>query len=122
MSTTTGTTATRRQQQQLRWHPPPPPTQRILHFPRRPRRKMSKTTATVKPIFHELRRHQRGKKLEALFDEERSFSKDVPIVLLNAGGECVRRERESLKKIVRRFKREKGVLWRGERGRLRWRF
>ncbi|KAK9273940.1 hypothetical protein L1049_018752 [Liquidambar formosana] len=96
MSTTTGKTAIRRQQQQLRWHPPPPPTPRILHFPRRPRRKMSKPTAAAaaaKPIFHELRRHQRGKKLEALFDEERSFSKDVPIVLLNAGGECVRRER-----------------------------
>ncbi|KAI3981614.1 hypothetical protein MKX01_007534 [Papaver californicum] len=78
----------------IRWYPPPPPSPRILHLPlRRPIRR--KTTSknhlnpkTVVPkesseILSHQSNHPRGK-LETLFDQERVFSKTVPIVLLNS--------------------------------------
>lgn len=82
------TTATRRAKWQ---YPPPPPTPRILHLPRRPRRRPTKTVAS-KPASAEARRDRQGK-LEALFDQERAFSRTgVPIVVLDYdGGECERR-------------------------------
>ncbi|KAF8396146.1 hypothetical protein HHK36_017759 [Tetracentron sinense] len=78
-----------------RWHPPPPPSPRILHLPRRNRRKNTKQLAgkSVAVKEPETRRKYRGK-LETLFDQERTFSRTVPIVLLNSGDcETERRER-----------------------------
>ncbi|XP_043693756.1 myosin-2 [Telopea speciosissima] len=77
-----------------KWHPPPPPSPRILQLPRRTRRKAPKQLVSGKPVAvkeTESSRNNRGK-LEALLDQERSFSRTVPIVLLNTG-ECERRER-----------------------------
>ncbi|KAJ7964089.1 putative Myosin-related [Quillaja saponaria] len=72
------TTATRR----AKWHyPPPPPTPKILHLPRRPRRRPNKTLSG-KPTSSDARRDHKGK-LESLFDQERTFSRNVPIVLLD---------------------------------------
>ncbi|XP_059430422.1 uncharacterized protein LOC132164033 isoform X1 [Corylus avellana] len=87
-TTTTTTTATRRAKWQ---YPPPPPTPRILHLPRRPRRRVTKTVAS-KPASAEARRDRQGK-LEALFDQERAFSRTgVPIVVFDyGGGACERR-------------------------------
>ncbi|KAG2674871.1 hypothetical protein I3760_13G157800 [Carya illinoinensis] len=85
------TTATRR----TKWQYPPvqPQTPRILHLPRRPRRRPPKTAAT-KPASIEAR-HDRKGRLEALFDQERAFSRTgVPIVFLDycgGGGESERR-------------------------------
>ncbi|XP_042512935.1 stress response protein NST1-like isoform X4 [Macadamia integrifolia] len=78
-----------------KWHPPPPPSPRILHLPRRTRRKAPKQLVSGKPVAvketDQSCRNHRGK-LETLLDQERSFSRTVPIVLLNTG-ECERRER-----------------------------
>ncbi|XP_040993334.1 uncharacterized protein LOC121239982 isoform X1 [Juglans microcarpa x Juglans regia] len=85
------TTAIRR----TKWQYPPvqPQTPKILHLPRRPRRRPPKTGAT-KPASIEAR-HDRKGRLEALFDQERAFSRTgVPIVLLDycgGGGESERR-------------------------------
>ncbi|KAK9125297.1 hypothetical protein Scep_014143 [Stephania cephalantha] len=65
-----------------RWqHPPPPRTPRILHLPRRPRRKTTKPLpGKPLPLFQELEYSrtrtlkQRGK-LESLFDQERAFAR-----------------------------------------------
>ncbi|XP_040995251.1 protein Daple-like isoform X1 [Juglans microcarpa x Juglans regia] len=74
--------ATRRAKWQ---YPPPPPTPRILHLPRRPRRRAPKNVAS-KPAATEARRDRKGK-LEALFDQERVFARTgVPLVLLDYGG------------------------------------
>ncbi|KAA8549766.1 hypothetical protein F0562_001216 [Nyssa sinensis] len=88
------TTATRRP----RWHPtpPPPPSPKILNLPRRHRRKQPKN-APKPPLSvadPELRGNYKGR-LENLFDQERTFSRTVPIVLLNSGGggDTERRER-----------------------------
>ncbi|CAM8970275.1 unnamed protein product [Rhodiola kirilowii] len=79
----------------LKWQPLAPPTPRVLNFPRRHVRRLQQpSTAGASAI-------KRGTtRLEALFDEERVFGKDgvklaydVPVVLLNAGGESLRRER-----------------------------
>ncbi|XP_077227126.1 myosin-like protein [Tasmannia lanceolata] len=77
-----------------KWHPPPPQTPRILHLPIRTRR--SKTTKILagKPLSvkeTENERNHRGK-LEALFDQERAFSRTVPVVFFNSGT-CERRQR-----------------------------
>ncbi|GAV74650.1 hypothetical protein CFOL_v3_18130 [Cephalotus follicularis] len=73
------TTITTRKQ---RWqYPPPPPPPRILHLPRRHRKRATKATPT-KPKFPQ--KERRGK-LEALFDQERSFTRgalSVPVVLV----------------------------------------
>lgn len=79
-----------------KWHPPPPPTPRILHLPRRTRRSKTAKTPAGKPLSSreqqpEYRRDRRGK-LEALFDQERVFSRSVPVVLLNTD-ESERRDR-----------------------------
>ncbi|XP_059668926.1 uncharacterized protein LOC132314018 [Cornus florida] len=95
MKTKTTTTTTRTRP---KWHPtpPPPPTPKILNLPRRHRRKQPKTLAgkpSLSTADAEHRRSYRGK-LENLFDQERTFSRAVPIVLLNSGGdERERRER-----------------------------
>ncbi|KAI3894542.1 hypothetical protein MKX03_027572 [Papaver bracteatum] len=90
-----------------RWYPPPPLSPRILHLPlrRHVRRKTSSKNhlnpkIVVPKESSELLSHHsnnpRGK-LETLFDQERVFSKTVPIVLLNSsssvGHHCGRRER-----------------------------
>ncbi|PIA48439.1 hypothetical protein AQUCO_01400791v1 [Aquilegia coerulea] len=78
-----------------RWYPPPPPTPKILNIPRRTRRKVIKPIIG-KPVTENTtttRRCYKGK-LESLFDQERVFSRTVPIVLFNSGGgDCERRER-----------------------------
>ncbi|KAK9154876.1 hypothetical protein Sjap_002356 [Stephania japonica] len=67
-----------------RW-PPPPPTPRILHLPRRPRRKTTKAAAgkpliPLQELEYSTRRSSsvivkhRGK-LESLFDQERAFAR-----------------------------------------------
>ncbi|TXG73285.1 hypothetical protein EZV62_001864 [Acer yangbiense] len=82
MSAMTATT-TRRPKWQ---YPQAPPTPRILQLPRRPRKKPPKTTFPGKLV-----RERKGK-LEALFDQEREFSRGVvPVVLLNTGDECEER-------------------------------
>ncbi|KAI3985991.1 hypothetical protein MKX01_039073 [Papaver californicum] len=83
----------------IRWYPPPLPSPRILHLPLgRPIRR--KTTSknhlnpkTVVPketseLLSHQNSHPRGK-LETLFDQERVFSKTVPIVLLNSSSSSV---------------------------------
>ncbi|KAF5735797.1 hypothetical protein HS088_TW15G01313 [Tripterygium wilfordii] len=63
-----------------KWQYPPAP--RIIHFPRRPRRKPTKST----PAKPTLQRDRRGK-LETLFDQEREFARGVvPIVLVSGRG------------------------------------
>ncbi|KAF4391140.1 hypothetical protein F8388_009562 [Cannabis sativa] len=83
MSITLGAIAASRRP---KWqYPPPPPTPRILHLPRRPRRKTPKTVAG-KPSSSEAKKDRKGK-LETLFDQERAFTKNgIPIVLLGHGG------------------------------------
>ncbi|KAI4306721.1 hypothetical protein L6164_029975 [Bauhinia variegata] len=73
-----------------KWHyPPPPPTPKILHLPRRPRRRPTKAPAG-KLTSGEPRRDRTGK-LETLFDQERRFGRNVPIVLFDYSGESERR-------------------------------
>ncbi|XP_030951823.1 uncharacterized protein LOC115975244 isoform X2 [Quercus lobata] len=95
MSTTT--TAFRRAKWQ---YPPPAPTPRILHLPRRPRRRQHRNSKTVasKPTCVEARRDRIQGKLETLFDQERAFSRTgIPVVFLDynggnvSGGESERR-------------------------------
>nr|POF08426.1 pentatricopeptide repeat-containing protein, mitochondrial [Quercus suber] len=95
MSTTT--TALRRAKWQ---YPPPAPTPRILHLPRRPRRRQHRNSKTVasKPTCVEARRDRIQGKLETLFDQERAFSRTgIPVVFLDyngsnvSGGESERR-------------------------------
>ncbi|OVA07296.1 hypothetical protein BVC80_1601g75 [Macleaya cordata] len=85
-----------------RWYPPPPPSPRILHLPRRARRKTTKNIPGKSVLLKESecsRRINHRGKLETLFDQERVFSRTVPIVLLNneSSGDydrdCERRER-----------------------------
>ncbi|KAL5567114.1 hypothetical protein UlMin_030278 [Ulmus minor] len=87
MSITIGAIAAARRP---KWqYPPPAPTPRILHLPRRPRRKTHKNVPG-KPSLSEVRKDRKGK-LETLFDQERVFrGGSVPIVLLE-GGDCERR-------------------------------
>ncbi|XP_060216040.1 uncharacterized protein LOC132643594 [Lycium barbarum] len=82
-----------------KWHPtpPPPPSPKILHFPRRTRRKNTKNSSMKKNkiyshICNPLELHEKyyyKGRLESLFDQERVFhgssSSSVinPIVLLN---------------------------------------
>ncbi|KAL5982021.1 hypothetical protein ACLOJK_016089 [Asimina triloba] len=77
-----------------KWHPPPPPSPRILHFPRRIRRPKQPKPPALKTFLADgdsSRRDYRGK-LETLFDEERVFSRSVPIVLFNSA-DSERRDR-----------------------------
>ncbi|KAL4198393.1 hypothetical protein AMTRI_Chr03g45650 [Amborella trichopoda] len=79
-----GTTA------KLKWHPPAPPTPRILHLPRRtrkPRPSPPSSNKTSKPHHHNIGPKCRGK-LETLFDQERAFSRTVPVVLLQPEQQC----------------------------------
>ncbi|KAF8009220.1 hypothetical protein BT93_J0264 [Corymbia citriodora subsp. variegata] len=81
-------TAARRQKWQ---HYPTFPTPRILQLPGRPRRRPPRA---ARPAAREARNRDRTGKLEALFDQERKFSRgggSVPIVLLENHDE--RRER-----------------------------
>ncbi|GKU94020.1 hypothetical protein SLEP1_g7562 [Rubroshorea leprosula] len=70
-------------------YPQPVPTPRILHLPRRPRRKQTKAIPS-KPT---LQRVKKGK-LETLFEQERSFSRGVVPVVLVRPGESEERRRE----------------------------
>lgn len=76
--------------------PPPPPSPRILHLPRRTRRSRTAKTPSGKLLsVKEQPEHHcvdRRGKLEALFDQERVFSRSVPIVLFNSD-DSERRER-----------------------------
>ncbi|XP_068648938.1 uncharacterized protein [Aristolochia californica] len=72
-----------------KWYPPPPPSPKILHLPRRTCRR----SRAVKPVAgkvvpgggeQENNLCPRGR-LESLFDRERTFSRSVPVILLNAG-------------------------------------
>ncbi|KAG5517546.1 hypothetical protein RHGRI_038071 [Rhododendron griersonianum] len=70
-----------------KWHPtpPPPPSPKILNLPRRTRRKQPRKAA---------RKTTGGAgRLDSVFDQERAFSRTVPVVLLNSGGGGERRER-----------------------------
>ncbi|KAH7543529.1 hypothetical protein FEM48_Zijuj02G0193600 [Ziziphus jujuba var. spinosa] len=100
MSTTTiGAIAAARRP---KWHyPPPAPTPRILHLPRRPRRKATKNnnhptgkSISASAAAAEARKKERKGKLETLFDQERAFTRaGVPIVLLEYEGESERRRK-----------------------------
>ncbi|KAK4278643.1 hypothetical protein QN277_016464 [Acacia crassicarpa] len=77
----------------LSHYPPPPPTPRILHLPRRPRRRPTKPPVGKPSSGEPLRRERKGK-LETLFDQERPVARNVPIVVLDySGGSETRRER-----------------------------
>lgn len=85
MSFTATVTATRRPKRQ---YPPAPPIPKILHLPRRPRRRAPKSGIASavhgKPPTPTSVEDRKGK-LEALFDQERAFSKaGFPIVLLES--------------------------------------
>ncbi|PNT19693.1 hypothetical protein POPTR_009G052400v4 [Populus trichocarpa] len=74
-------------------YPPAQPTPRILHLPRRPRRKpqVPKANAT-KPSSQ---RDEKGK-LEALFDQERGFARGVVPIMMASGSrgyQCFEEER-----------------------------
>lgn len=77
-----------------KWYLQQPPSPKILHLPRQTRRKTQKHVARKLSGGKEteVRRSYRGK-LESLLDQERTFSKPIPIVLLNSVGECERRGR-----------------------------
>ncbi|XP_057954110.1 uncharacterized protein LOC131148426 [Malania oleifera] len=95
-----------------KWHPPAPPTPKIIHFSRRHRRKPARSAAgrPTSSRDSELRRMTQTAKLSTLFDQERTFSRTVPLVLLDSGDCRERRER---------------VEEEGEGGRLgeeKWRF
>lgn len=79
------TTASRRP----KWHYPPPPTPRILYLPRRPRRRPTKAPPG-KPISGHVPKDHKGK-LETLFDQERTFARNVPIVVFDHSEESERR-------------------------------
>ncbi|KAM1342871.1 hypothetical protein ACFX2F_007134 [Malus domestica] len=113
-SSATALTATRR----LKWqYPPPQPTPRILHLPRRPRRRAPKSVRGGKPNSGEAKKDHKGK-LEALFDQERAFSRThLPVVLLECGdGE----ERERRRERVREGEDDDGGV--GVVEEERWRF
>ncbi|KAK2967815.1 hypothetical protein RJ640_027709 [Escallonia rubra] len=76
-----------------KWHPtpPPPPTPKILNLPRRTRRKQPKSRRVRPPIVSSA--NDRGK-LESLFDQERVFTKEIPVVLLNSSERRERVEEE----------------------------
>jgi small subunit ribosomal protein S2e len=85
MSFTATVTATRRPKRQ---YPPAPPTPKILHLPRRPRRRAPKSGVIAavhgKPPTPTSVEDKKGK-LEALFDQERVFSKaGFPVVFLES--------------------------------------
>lgn len=80
MSSLATVTATRRPKWQ--YPQPAPPTPRILHFPRRPRTRRRPSKALPAPGKSILGSDGRGK-LEALFDQEREFSREsFPVSLL----------------------------------------
>ncbi|KAK3032966.1 hypothetical protein RJ639_035794 [Escallonia herrerae] len=77
-----------------KWHPtpPPPPTPKILNLPRRTRRKRPQSRRVRPPIVSSA--NDRGK-LESLFDQERVFTKEIPVVLLNSSERRERVEEEA---------------------------
>lgn len=100
MSVTIGAIAAARRP---KWqYPPPPPTPRILHLPRRPRRKVNKnfpgkpaSNFSGKSTIPSSRKDRKGK-LHTLFDQEGAFAPaSVPIVVLgnDSCGDEGRRER-----------------------------
>ncbi|XP_042513702.1 myosin-9-like [Macadamia integrifolia] len=64
-----------------KWKPPPPPSPKILHLPRRTRRKATKKVAIGKfiPVREPDSLSNHREKLETLFDQESSFSHTVPM-------------------------------------------
>ncbi|KAJ6948333.1 hypothetical protein NC651_002622 [Populus alba x Populus x berolinensis] len=73
-------------------YPPAQPTPRILHLPRRPRRKQVPKSNAAKPSSQ---RDRKGK-LEVLFDQERGFARvAMPIVMVGGirGDQCLEEER-----------------------------
>ncbi|XP_050138336.1 uncharacterized protein LOC126614732 [Malus sylvestris] len=114
-SSATAVTATRR----FKWqYPPPQPTPRILHLPRRPRRRATKNVHGGKHNSGEARKDHKGK-LEALFDQERAFSRTgSPVVLLECGdGEERERKRERVREEEEEEEEGGGVV-----EEERWRF
>ncbi|KAK2641157.1 hypothetical protein Ddye_022920 [Dipteronia dyeriana] len=96
-------------------YPQAPPTPRILQLPRRPRKKPPKTTFPGKLV-----RDRKGK-LEALFDQEREFSRGVvPVVLLNKGQDCD--ERRGRVVVVEEEERESGAAAAVVMEEEKWRF
>ncbi|EEF48895.1 centrosome-associated protein CEP250 isoform X2 [Ricinus communis] len=78
-------------------YPPAAPTPRILHLPRRPRRKPQIKANAVKPSSQ---RDKKGK-LETLFDQEREFARGVlPIVMVTDQCQEGRRERVAERESV----------------------
>ncbi|XVF04736.1 hypothetical protein REPUB_Repub05bG0110700 [Reevesia pubescens] len=94
-----GTTITRRAKWQ---YPPPQPTPRILHLPRRPRRKAPKPSPSKLPS---LQKERKGK-LESLFDQERSFTRGVVPVLLVSPRESDDQERRRERVVEEEENRE----------------
>ncbi|XWS73568.1 hypothetical protein CRYUN_Cryun02cG0140300 [Craigia yunnanensis] len=88
------TTITRRAKWQ---YPPAQPTPRILHLPRRPRRKAPRPSPSKLPSLQE-----RKGKLVSLFDQERSFTRGVvPVVLVSPRKSDEERRRERVEEEKR---------------------
>ncbi|XWS71169.1 hypothetical protein CRYUN_Cryun03dG0116100 [Craigia yunnanensis] len=89
------TTITRRAKWQ---YPPAQPIPRILHLPRRPRRKAPKASPSKLPS---LQKERKGK-LVSLFDQERSFTRGVvPVVLVSPRESDGERRRERVEEEKR---------------------
>ncbi|XP_068652781.1 uncharacterized protein [Aristolochia californica] len=71
-----------------KWHPPPPPSPKIPHLPRRTCRQSRAVKAVAVKVISGVGEHEnnlgpRGR-LESLFDRERTFSRSISVILLNA--------------------------------------
>ncbi|CAN4119865.1 unnamed protein product [Withania somnifera] len=106
-----------------KWHPtpPPPPSPKILHFPRRTRRRNTKKKQLYPLELHEKKYYYKGM-LESLFDQEREFhgssSSLNPLLLLNTCTAAQRRERVE----EQQHQRGEGEEAAGERVEEKWRF
>ncbi|MBA0615512.1 hypothetical protein Godav_015638 [Gossypium davidsonii] len=111
--TSMGTSITRRAKWQ---YPPAQPTPRILHLPRRPRRKAPKPSPSKQPTWQKDRKGV----LERLFDQERSFASGaVPVMLLTPRESEEERRRGRVEEEEKRANTHNSVVFVEEE---KWRF
>ncbi|KAG4183519.1 hypothetical protein ERO13_A09G113700v2 [Gossypium hirsutum] len=108
-----GTSITRRAKWQ---YPPAQPTPRILHLPRRPRRKAPKPGPSKQPTWQKDRKGV----LERFFDQERSFASGaVPVMLLTPRESEEERRRGRVEEEEKRGNTHNSVVFVEEE---KWRF
>ncbi|MBA0857435.1 hypothetical protein Goshw_012445 [Gossypium schwendimanii] len=111
--TSMGTSITRRAKWQ---YPPAQPTPRILHLPRRPRRKAPKPSPSKQLTWQKDRKGV----LERLFDQERSFASGaVPVMLLTPRESEEERRRGRVEEEEKRANTHNSVVFVEEE---KWRF